>query len=102
MSLGVIQELGPVASVADETASWPYQHDRDLTGFIDGTENPTLVDAPDIALVPHGAPGEGGTILLLQKWRHDAHDMDRASGRAAGGGDRATTARRHRAGRQAR
>jgi len=72
MSLGVIQELGPVASVADETASWPYQHDRDLTGFIDGTENPTLVDAPDIALVPHGTPGEGGTILLLQKWRHDA------------------------------
>src|SRR6476620_9721098 len=72
MSLGVIQELDPVASIADETASWPYQHDRDLTGFIDGTENPTLVDAPDIALVPHGTPGEGGTILLLQTWRHDA------------------------------
>src|SRR5258705_5833286 len=26
MSLGVIQELGPVASVAEETASWPYRH----------------------------------------------------------------------------
>ena len=30
-----------VATVAEETSSWPYQHDRDLTGFIDGTENPT-------------------------------------------------------------
>jgi porphyrinogen peroxidase len=72
MTLGVIQELGSVASVADETASWSYQHDRDLTGFIDGTENPTLLDAADIALVPEGSPGAGGTILLLQKWRHDA------------------------------
>ena len=72
MTLGVIQELGSVASVADETASWSYQHDRDLTGFIDGTENPTLLDAGDIALVPEGSPGAGGTILLLQKWRHDA------------------------------
>ena len=37
---GAIQELGTIASVAEETSSWPYRHDRDLTGFIDGTENP--------------------------------------------------------------
>ena len=24
-----------------EVSSWPYRHDRDLTGFIDGSENPT-------------------------------------------------------------
>jgi len=47
-------------------------HDRDLTGFIDGTENPTLIDAPEVALIPEGRPGAGGTILLLQKWAHDA------------------------------
>jgi putative iron-dependent peroxidase len=58
--------------VADETSSWPYRHDRDLTGFIDGTENPTLIDAPEIALIPGGEPGASGTILLLQKWVHDA------------------------------
>jgi putative iron-dependent peroxidase len=57
--------------VAEETTSWPYHHDRDLTGFIDGTENPTLIDAPDVALIPEGYPGAGGSILLLQKWRHD-------------------------------
>jgi len=69
---GVIGELGPVASVAEETSSWPYRHDRDLTGFIDGTENPGLIDAPDTAVIPNGDPGAGGTILLVQKWRHDA------------------------------
>jgi putative iron-dependent peroxidase len=71
-----IAELAPLASIADETSSWPYQHDRDLTGFIDGTENPTLMDAPELVLVPEGRPGAGGTILLLQKWAHDSAEWE--------------------------
>jgi putative iron-dependent peroxidase len=67
-AIGSVAELG---SVAEETSSWPYRHDRDLTGFIDGTENPSLIDAPALVVVPEG-PGAGGTILLLQKWVHDA------------------------------
>ena len=67
-----IAALAGLADVAEETSSWTYQHDRDLTGFIDGTENPTLVEAPGFVLVPEGSPGEGGTVLLLQKWEHDA------------------------------
>ena len=66
-----IATLADVAAVAEETSSWPYHHDRDLTGFIDGSENPTLVDAPDIALIEDGL-GAGGSILLLQKWSHDS------------------------------
>jgi len=60
-----------LASVAEETSSWAYRHDRDLTGFIDGSENPGLIDASDAALIPEGQPGEGGSVLLLQKWKHD-------------------------------
>jgi putative iron-dependent peroxidase len=66
-----IASLREIATVAEETSSWPYHQDRDLTGFIDGTENPTLVDAPDIALIGDG-PGAGGSILLLQRWSHDS------------------------------
>jgi len=66
-----IADLRDLASVADETSSWPYQHDRDLTGFIDGTENPTLVEAVRQALIDDGDPGAGGTVLLFQKWVHD-------------------------------
>jgi putative iron-dependent peroxidase len=66
-----IAELHGLGAVVEETSSWPYRHDRDLTGFIDGTENHDLVDAPDLVLVPEGNPGAGGTILLLQKWAHD-------------------------------
>jgi porphyrinogen peroxidase len=73
---GVIAALAGTATVAEETSSWPYMHDRDLTGFIDGTENPTLMEAPGIVLVPEGSPGAGGTILLLQKWAHDAVEWE--------------------------
>jgi porphyrinogen peroxidase len=71
-----IAVLRPLASLAEETSSWPYRHDLDLTGFIDGTENPTLIEAPQIVLVPEGKPGAGGTVLLLQKWAHDAESWE--------------------------
>jgi len=70
-----IASLSGLATVAEETSSWPYQHDRDLTGFIDGSENPSLIDATDVALIPDGTPGAGGSILLLQKWAHDPEWM---------------------------
>jgi len=72
MARAAIGALEASGSVSEESSSWPYQHDRDLTGFIDGTENPTLIEAPGFVLVPEGSSGEGGTVLLLQKWEHDA------------------------------
>jgi porphyrinogen peroxidase len=72
VSRAALAALAGLASIADETSSWSYRHDLDLTGFIDGTENPTLIEAPELVLIPDGQPGAGGTILLLQKWVHDA------------------------------
>jgi porphyrinogen peroxidase len=67
-----IEVLRDFATVGEETSSWSYHHDLDLTGFIDGTENPTLVEALQLVVVPEGSPGAGGSVLLLQKWQHDA------------------------------
>lgn len=85
----VIAELKGLASVADETTSWAYRHNRDLTGFVDGTENPSLVDAHEVVCIPQDRPGAGGTVLLLQKWIHDSaaweslsvHAQEQAMGR---------------------
>ena len=71
MARSVIHDLAGKASLGEETSSWPYRHDRDLSGFIDGSENPTLLDAPIAALLPEGVPGAAGTVLLLQKWKHN-------------------------------
>jgi putative iron-dependent peroxidase len=66
----VLAALAGVASVIRETTGWLYQHDRDLTGFIDGTENPSLLEAPGVVAVPDG-PGAGTSVALFQVWRHD-------------------------------
>ena len=70
MARSVVHGLAGLASLGEETSSWPYRHDRDLTGFIDGSENPTLLEAPAEALLPQGVSGAAGSILLLQKWKH--------------------------------
>lgn len=84
-----IAALAAVATLRDETSSWPYQHDRDLTGFIDGTENPSLLEASDVVLVADDQPGAGGSVLFVQRWTQDAtawralsrHEQEQAIGR---------------------
>ena len=51
----------------------PTTTTENLTGFVDGSENPSLIrSGRGRARSAEGSPGEGGTILLLQRWRHDA------------------------------
>lgn len=76
LSRGVVTALAGEAVLVHEMVGWPYHRDLDLTGFIDGTENPTLVEATAMALIPRGLPGEGGSVLLLQQWEHDATAWD--------------------------
>jgi putative iron-dependent peroxidase len=67
----VMGALLPIARLATEVIGWTYKESRDLTGFIDGTENPTLLTAPEVALIPDDAAGGGGSVLLVQQWVHD-------------------------------
>ncbi len=67
----VVAGLAGVADLATEVTGWLYRHDRDLTGFVDGTENPSLFEAPSVAAVPDGSPGAGASVLLVQQWRHE-------------------------------
>jgi putative iron-dependent peroxidase len=76
MARSVVHDLAGLAILSEETSSWPYRHDRDLTGFIDGSENPTLLDAPSAALLPEGVPGAAGSVLLLQKWKHKTSEWE--------------------------
>lgn len=65
------QALAGLATLALNVAGWTYREDRDLTGFIDGTKNPSLLEAPEVVLVPDGSPGAGGSVVLVQKWLHN-------------------------------
>ena len=68
---GIVAAFAPVATLALEQPCFVYQDSRDLTGFIDGTENPPVEEAHDVAIIPDGQPGEGGAHVIAQKWVHD-------------------------------
>ncbi|HET9076656.1 MAG TPA: Dyp-type peroxidase [Acidimicrobiales bacterium] len=61
----VLDAVAPVAAPASEVTGWLYRHRRDLTGFIDGTENPSMLEAADVAVA-----ADGSSVLLYQQWRH--------------------------------
>lgn len=73
----VVEVLRPVAVLALEHRGWNYHGNIDLTGFVDGTENPAVAEASEVCLVPEG-PGAGSSVLLLQAWRHDFAAWDAA------------------------
>lgn len=68
--------LDEVAILAAEQSCFVQRDSRDLTGFIDGTANPQLLDAPMVALVPAGQPGEGGSHVIAMRWIHDLDAFD--------------------------
>jgi putative iron-dependent peroxidase len=62
--------LRSVADLAADVTGFVYHDGRDITGFLDGTENPTVEEAFEVAVVPDG-PGAGGSFAITQRWVHD-------------------------------
>lgn len=72
-----VAAVADVATVATEQACFVHRDSRDLMGFIDGTENPPLLEAPLAALVPPGEPGAGGSHVIVMRWIHDLARFER-------------------------
>jgi porphyrinogen peroxidase len=68
----IMARLGEAVSPADEVHGFRYFDDRDLLGFVDGTENPTGQAAIDAAYIgAEDAVFAGGTYVIVQKYMHD-------------------------------
>jgi putative iron-dependent peroxidase len=63
--------VSAAARVVAEQSAFTYRGGRDITGFVDGTANPPIRRAAEVALVPRGLPGEGGSHVLTMRWVHD-------------------------------
>lgn len=68
--------LAGVAALGSEQPCFVHRDSRDLTGFIDGTANPQMLEAPSVALVPDGEPGEAGSHVIAMRWVHDLAAFD--------------------------
>jgi porphyrinogen peroxidase len=68
----IMERIMGAVSLVDETHGFQYFEDRDLLGFVDGTENPRGVAALNAALVAGEDPQfAGGSYVIIQKYLHD-------------------------------
>jgi putative iron-dependent peroxidase len=68
----IMSRLGGAVSTADEVHGFTYFDDRDLIGFVDGTENPVDQAAIDATIIgEEDAAFAGGSYVIVQKYLHD-------------------------------
>jgi porphyrinogen peroxidase len=72
LAMQIMARLGDAVSAVDEVHGFRYFDDRDLMGFVDGTENPRGAAAVDAVLVgEEDAAFTGGSYVIVQKYLHD-------------------------------
>lgn len=68
----LLDALGNSITVVDEVQGFRYFDDRDLLGFVDGTENPTGNAMYQAALIgEEDAEFAGGAYVVVQKYLHN-------------------------------
>src|ERR1700722_8460181 len=72
MAAQIMGRLGDAVTAVDEVHGFRYFDDRDLLGFVDGTENPRGQGVIDAALIGAEDPAfAGGSYVITQKYVHD-------------------------------
>jgi len=72
MATQIMVRLDDSVSAADEVHGFRYFDDRDLLGFVDGTENPRGEAVIEAALIgEEDAAFAGGSYVIVQKYIHD-------------------------------
>ncbi|KJY83768.1 deferrochelatase [Vibrio galatheae] len=66
----LLEQIADDVVVVDETASYRYLDARDMTDFVDGTENPKDAQRAEVALIPEGEFA-GGSYVMLQRFVHN-------------------------------
>jgi putative iron-dependent peroxidase len=73
----IMARIGDAVSPVDEVHGFRYFDDRDLIGFVDGTENPRGEAAIDAVLIgEEDAAFAGGSYVIVQKYLHDLKGWD--------------------------
>jgi porphyrinogen peroxidase len=68
----IMDRLAGSVTVVDEVHGFKYFDDRDLLGFVDGTENPVGRAATEAVTVGDEDPGfAGSSYVIVQKYLHD-------------------------------
>jgi len=72
LAMQIMARLKGAVSTADDVQGFRYFDERDVLGFVDGTENPTGNAAADAVFVGGEDPAfAGGSYVIVQKYLHN-------------------------------
>ena len=72
MATQIMDSIGDEVSIADEVHGFRYFDDRDVIGFVDGTENPRGDAVREAAIIGDEDPVfTGGSYVIVQKYLHN-------------------------------
>ncbi|SEG61741.1 Dyp-type peroxidase [Vibrio hangzhouensis] len=74
----LMSEISHDVTVVDETHGFRFMDSRDMTDFVDGTENPKGDQRCDVALVADG-DFVGGSYVMVQRFEHNLPAWNRLS-----------------------
>ena len=73
----IVRRLGGAVTVVDEVHGFRYFDERDVIGFVDGTENPVGQAAVRATIIGGEDPDfAGGSYVIVQKYVHDLDAWD--------------------------
>jgi putative iron-dependent peroxidase len=80
MATQIMARIGSAVSAVDEVHGFRYFDDRDLLGFVDGTENPRGQEAANAVLIGDEDPGFAcGSYVIVQKYVHNVEAWNQLS-----------------------
>jgi len=79
LAQAALAAFGDALTIVEETHGFRWIEERDLSGFIDGTENPQGEDNRRQVAIIQGGIDEGGSYVLVQRWQHNLRQFNRMS-----------------------
>ncbi|MFD1801798.1 Dyp-type peroxidase [Mixta tenebrionis] len=76
LAQAALAAFGAALRVEEETHGFRWTEDRDLSGFVDGTENPQGEMRQQVAVIANGVDA-GGSYIFTQRWEHNLSQLNR-------------------------
>lgn len=79
LAQAALNAFGSALKIEEEIHGFRWVEERDLSGFVDGTENPQGEEERRKVAIIQGGIDDGGSYVLVQRWEHNLRQLNRMS-----------------------
>jgi putative iron-dependent peroxidase len=79
LAQAALSAFGDALKIEEEIHGFRWVEERDLSGFVDGTENPQGEEERRKVALIQGGIDDGGSYVFVQRWEHNLRQLNRMS-----------------------